>query len=379
MGTFKGFWLALGLSASSAHAQPQQSFVDSPYPTGDAVNVYRSVFDVLYRRQGESPPRVVLWYRTVRQPRGCSDYPCPAWPKHASVIDSATIRAFESVSIGSAPIDSTFSTLPVTLFREEDQVQLTDIGAPIRDSILKVERNGELMPFWLGFRVRYPGAWGYVTLSQVGFNAQHTEAIVQVVQRCGTMCGSIEEMFLRKESGRWVVAERIVDGMAEDRVDILRRYISADGYSMDSVVLGSLRYVGPNAHRLADFRRERDSVARAKSDSIALDAAPRRIRGTVTNRKSQQPIAFAQLFVVSAQAYPTGKLTRIVADKYGRYEVRNPPLGGTMLEVQCPGRAHVDGRTLDAPSLYVHPAIDTVINLRAPDIAPCRKSRSIRR
>jgi hypothetical protein len=146
----------------------------------------------------------------------------------------------------------------------------------------------------------------------------------------------------------------------------------------DWVGQGELRYPGPDARALTEYRKRQDSTRRAIADSLAKDRATRRIRGSVTTKKTGRPIPFAQIFVRSAPTYPN-PWTRVVADSAGQYEVWNPPLGGTMLEAQCPGHGAREGATLDAPGVYVFPAIDTTINLVAPDIAPCWRQRRIHR
>jgi hypothetical protein len=48
-------------------------------------------------------------------------------------------------------------------------------------------------------------------------------------------------------------------------------------------------------------------------------------------------------------------------------------MGGTMLEVQCPGKNRRTGSTLAGPGTYVFPAMDTVIDIQVPNIEPCWK------
>jgi len=356
--SFRRIWLLLLVGAGGCvrpAAIPGTQPADNGGLSADALAVYRVVLDTLYHNLGERPPVIYMFDSTQLRMDACAKWPCTIHTQTASV-DSQTIKAYERLPQTRLALPHDFQFhIPVVFLSERDSAGWT--------------------PFWANFRDTYPGAWGVAQVSRVAFDEQHAEALVQVANAC-PYCGSIEIMLLKKVNGNWAVAERMLQS-GSDYIDILKRYVSADGYSLDSATFGSLRYVGPNAHYLADFRRQRDSTLRARLDSIALDAAPRRIRGTIANMKVAQAIPFAQLFVRSAQPYPNGTVSRIVADKFGRYEVRNPPIGGTMLEVQCPGRGHEDGRTLDAPGLYVHPAIDTTIDLRAPDIAPCWKSRGL--
>src|SRR5687768_6606294 len=68
----------------------------------------------------------------------------------------------------------------------------------------------------------------------------------------------------------------------------------------DWVGQGELRYPGRDARALTEYRKRQDSTRRAIADSLAKDRATRRIRGSVTTKKTGRPIPFAQIFVRSA-------------------------------------------------------------------------------
>ena len=61
---------------------------------------------------------------------------------------------------------------------------------------------------WTDFYKRFPGSSGLVSLSKIGFNNDHTQAIVYVANVCGGLCGSGEFVVLKKVRGRWVVDRR---------------------------------------------------------------------------------------------------------------------------------------------------------------------------
>lgn len=56
---------------------------------------------------------------------------------------------------------------------------------------------------WDGFYKSYPGSGGYITLSAVGFNANHTRAVVYTGSHCGYLCGTWGFHLLEKISGKW--------------------------------------------------------------------------------------------------------------------------------------------------------------------------------
>jgi hypothetical protein len=58
---------------------------------------------------------------------------------------------------------------------------------------------------WTDFYKRFPGSSGLVSLSKIGFNNDHTQAIIYVANVCGGLCGSGEFVVLKKVRGRWVV------------------------------------------------------------------------------------------------------------------------------------------------------------------------------
>lgn len=80
-----------------------------------------------------------------------------------------------------------------------------------RIEFLSSEEEGQIfigdMPGegWSRFYQRYPGSGGLVSLSRIGFNDDHTEALVYVAHTCGSLCGSGEFVILKKDHGRWTI------------------------------------------------------------------------------------------------------------------------------------------------------------------------------
>lgn len=332
------------------------SSLDAQSKEAESAAVYRAVLDMLYTSGGDAPDLIIV-ADSLHQRNGGVSYGGRILVPYASMIDKDAIVDFERVTSISAgfPADLSYR-IPIVTESQRDRDALDSAGRVLSEAIPERERRD--MPFWVGFADKYPRAWGFTVLSQVGFNRTKTQALLYIRHQCGGGCGSAETVFLRKESGGWKVAERIRDGTQE------------------SLGIGALRYLGPGAHMLADQRRMQDSTRRAIADSIERDLAPRRIRGTVVNRQTGRPLSFTQIFVRSAQGTPN-PWARVVADSLGRYEVRNPPIGTTMLELQCAGSAYRPGATLDAPGFYVFPQLDTVIDMGPPNIQPCWYPRRI--
>jgi hypothetical protein len=63
---------------------------------------------------------------------------------------------------------------------------------------------------WRGFMKKYANSPGVVVVSRIGFNRDHTEAIVYVGRACGQICGEGEYARLIKLNGSWAVDDHTV-------------------------------------------------------------------------------------------------------------------------------------------------------------------------
>ena len=336
--------LLLPVSAIKAQSEDRESFA-----------VMTVVLDSLYRSQGDHPSMVVVADSLYWRAGGVA-YGGKLLVPYASKIDASTISDFEAKTVRSVPFPLAFRYNRLARLNAGDHHAFETRGAEIQ----RTKSNRELtdMPFWMAFVERFPRAWGISYLSRVGFDKSRSEALIYVRHQCGGGCSSAETILVRKAGSRWRIVERINNG------------------SREGMGIGSLRYLGPGAHFISDLKRQKDSARLAIADSVKRDRAPRRIRGRVINKQTGLSIPFAQIFVHSIR-WPGESIRRVVADSRGRYEIRNSPLGGTMLEVQCPGPKHRIGATLDAPGTYVFPAMDTVIDMGPPNIEPCWASRRV--
>jgi len=224
---------------SSAGAQrkpnPDPPWADSTgepgvYPVGDAVGVYTAVLDLLYVDGTERPAYIVLWDTAQRQSGGPCPFECkPAWV-HKSKIDTATILAYARPSRKRVRIIDFGYKIPIKRTSQDAFERISNDGyAVLADR--PPDKVGPLEAFWTGFTQKYPRAWGYAMLSKVGFNAQHTQALIGVFQVCGANCRSFETIFLKRFGKRWRVIERVPE--------------YADGFQ----AIGNLRYRGPAGER----------------------------------------------------------------------------------------------------------------------------------
>jgi hypothetical protein len=59
---------------------------------------------------------------------------------------------------------------------------------------------------WANFYQKYVGASGYINLSNIGFNEDRTQALVNTYRKCGEKCGAEKMVLLTKMNGKWSVA-----------------------------------------------------------------------------------------------------------------------------------------------------------------------------
>lgn len=58
---------------------------------------------------------------------------------------------------------------------------------------------------WANFQQKYAGASGYINLSNIGFNEDRTQALINTYRKCGVQCGSEKIVLLTKVNGQWSV------------------------------------------------------------------------------------------------------------------------------------------------------------------------------
>ena len=56
---------------------------------------------------------------------------------------------------------------------------------------------------WQSFQQKYPGANGYINISNIGFNEDRTQALVNTFRKCGEKCGGEKMVVLTKANGKW--------------------------------------------------------------------------------------------------------------------------------------------------------------------------------
>jgi hypothetical protein len=280
----------------------------------NAPSVYRAVLDSLYSFYGERPRMIVISGRHAIGGNGL--------PPHESHVDSSTIAAYNFLSAIADRMNPTFTYgVPIAVLSTESKQALDLEGIPLEKEANLHFANEETSGFWLAFRNRFPGAWGYVELSRIAYNSEHTQALVHSIHRCGSRCESGDTWLLRRDSETWSVADRM---HGDD----------AAGWALDS-----LRYIG----RGADPKWYRS----------------RRAQGVFSNAETGAVLPFLNVTFERGHEF----LTTIKTDSAGRYTLENLPLSSDLyFKVKCPIPARTD--TLAGPFLMTRAGLDTTVNIQ---------------
>ena len=62
---------------------------------------------------------------------------------------------------------------------------------------------------WIDYYRKYPESTGFVMLSRIGFNTEHTQGLLYIGSRCGPGCGDINFLLLEKANGTWTTKKEI--------------------------------------------------------------------------------------------------------------------------------------------------------------------------
>jgi hypothetical protein len=280
----------------------------------NAPSVYRAVLDSLYSFYGERPRMIVISGRHAIGGNGL--------PPHESHVDSSTIAAYNFLSAIADRMNPTFTYgVPIAVLSYESKQALDLEGIPLEKEANLHFANEETSGFWLAFRNRFPGAWGYVELSRIAYNSEHTQALVHSIHRCGSRCESGDTWLLRRDSETWSVADRM---HGDD----------AAGWALDS-----LRYIG----RGADPKWYRS----------------RRAQGVFSNAETGAVLPFLNVTFERGHEF----LTTIKTDSAGRYTLENLPLSSDLyFKVKCPIPTRTD--TLAGPFLMTRAGLDTTVNIQ---------------
>jgi len=238
---------------------------ESPiYPVGDAAPVYRAVLDLLYL-DGDKRPPVIIMHDSAEGKMGG---PCPfakcvgqVW-NHKSKMDTSTVLSYARLTRRRPLLTQFGYPIPIVFISYDDVRRMEADGREVLAAHpMPPDLPKRSWGFWVELQRKYPGAWGVTTLSKVGFNKRHTEALVQAHQWCGDDCRVHETFFLKQTKGRWRVVERIPEEVDPGTLPY-GRYLGPVGTtSKESEIIPIDRPGGPS-----------EATARADVYRIVLDS-----------------------------------------------------------------------------------------------------------
>lgn len=300
-----------GERADQSQLVALDSLGTKPRPmSDDAGQVYATVLDKLYSLYGELPRSIVLTESRA--------YSWIELPPHRSRIDSSTIATYRLYAqIRDAVRPAFKSAVPITWITDTALKEIERAGAPL--AAAAIQRIDEQSPLWLAFHEKYPNAWGYASVSRVGFNTRHTEALVFTRHSCGSACVNADFWFLERKNDSWYIVERIP-----------AEHDPNPAYSIDG-----LRYLGPEGD--AKWYR------------------PRRVHGVLTDAETGKPLSKIEVRVANQ-----GRTFMVRTDDEGRYTATNLQLGGGTLSVKCPPKSPTQWAL--AGYFPVSPGLDSTVN-----------------
>ncbi len=174
--------LTIALAACAPSAPPAP-----PAPLDDEYAVYAALIEDRYLEEGVD--LIVIRDRTTFFPLG-PDVTYEQVSQDVPALEEDTYADFLAVNEESVPLDPSLDLgFDYTLVSLQDLEEFLGGGAWSYDA----------------FYERFPNSQGLMELSRVGFNADHTQALVYVGNQYDLLGGEGVYVLLRKESGDWLV------------------------------------------------------------------------------------------------------------------------------------------------------------------------------
>ena len=161
----------------------------------EEYEIYSAMIKELYVR-----PETKLWMiedRTFRYDfSGGDEQPWKDKPK-GLIIDPSAVADYEIKNHGQSLLHKSSFKLPV----KWDSITDADLRAIFHG------HWGELE--WTEYYRRFPDSSGFIMLSRVGFNTDHTQALLYTGSRSGPGYGEIHFLFLEKANGTWAIKKQL--------------------------------------------------------------------------------------------------------------------------------------------------------------------------
>jgi hypothetical protein len=167
----------------------QGRFASKPDPHSADPAVYRAVLDSISVPQGRNRPTQLV------------------------VIDSTLTVQSQDLELDKLPgVDS----IAVSDFQKRNgesnslrYLSSPDFSVPIvlvsRQTLQSFQHNGP-EPYWSEFYRRYPGSNGTISFSSIGYGTDGNVALLVAERGCGSLCGALSNVIVKRERARWRVA-----------------------------------------------------------------------------------------------------------------------------------------------------------------------------
>jgi hypothetical protein len=166
----------------------QTRFASRPDPHASDPAVYRAVLDSMSAPQAQHRPTQLVVIDSTFTVQA-QDLELEKVPE----VDKAAIFDFQERNNESRSVmylSSVDVSMPVVLVS--------------RQTLESFLQNGP-EPYWEEFYRRYPGSTGSISFSSIGYSADGNLAILVVDQGCGSLCGALSNVVVKRALGRWRV------------------------------------------------------------------------------------------------------------------------------------------------------------------------------
>lgn len=188
------FLISTALGSVSVSATRVQSGSDAGV-SDEEYEIYSSVIKQIYVQPNTK--QLIVEERTFRYDFGSENDEPWRDKRKGLTIDESAVEDYETKNSRQWLLNKASFKLPVK----------TNL---ITDLDLKAIFHGNWGDLeWINYYRRFPDSRGFVMLSRIGFNTQHTQALLYVGSRCGPRCGDIHFLLLEKANGTWTTKKEI--------------------------------------------------------------------------------------------------------------------------------------------------------------------------